>query len=106
MIRRSKELFDRCLFHNLPSIHDHHFARDLRNDPKIMGDHNNCRAQFVLETSHQVEDLGFNSDIESRGWFVSNEHLWITAQSHGNHGTLAHTTTALMWIFVPTPLWH
>src|SRR5215475_9599603 len=60
----------------------------------------------MLEIPHQVEDLGFNSDIESRSRFVSNEHLRVTAQSHGNHGTLTHTTTELMRIFVHTPLWH
>src|SRR5262249_47885699 len=45
-------------------------------------------------------------DIKSRGWFVSNEYFRVTAQSHGNHGPLAHTTTQLMRVFVDTPFWH
>src|SRR6266571_7558234 len=49
VIRLSKELFHRRLFHNLPSIHDHHLARDLSNDPKIMGDHDNRCDKLVLE---------------------------------------------------------
>src|SRR5215470_10043665 len=41
MIRLSKELFYRRLFHHLASIHDHHLARYLSNDAKIVGDHDN-----------------------------------------------------------------
>src|SRR5438067_8928995 len=44
MIRLSKELFYRRLFHHLPSIHDHHLARYLSNDPKNVGNHDDSCA--------------------------------------------------------------
>src|SRR5215471_5515934 len=60
----------------------------------------------MLEVPHQIKNLGFNRDIESCGWFVSNQYLWVTAQSHSNHGTLAHTAAQLVRVFMDTPLWY
>ena len=52
VIRLREELFYRRLFDNLAGIHDHDLARDLSNDTKIVGNHDDSSAQFVLEIAH------------------------------------------------------
>ena len=79
------------VLHDLTQIHHVHHVAQLGNDAQIVRDHQNGRIEFLLELTHQVQDLRFNGHIQRRGGLVRDQQPWIADHGHGDHNALTKT---------------
>ena len=59
--------------HNFPQVHHGDAIGDVFNHPDIMGYEQGAESEFILETVQQVQDLGLNTDIQSRDRFIADK---------------------------------
>ena len=84
------------LLHDAPRIHDRDSRAHTRYHPKIMSDKKDGGRQIFLKITQQLQDLGLDGHIESRGGFVSDQEVGSTRNGHGDHRALLHPTAELV----------
>ena len=78
------------ILNDLARVHNHNVIGNLRDNPKVMGNHHDSGAGFFLELIDQVEDLGLDGNVQCRCRFIADQKLRVTGEGHGDHNTLAH----------------
>ena len=71
----SKHLFSLTIFDDLAAIHHCHMASHAPNDGEVMGDEQDSHAEFALEFTKLLEDLGLDGDIKRRGWLIGDQKV-------------------------------
>ena len=104
MLRGPEQGADRGPLNNMAGVHDGHIVGHLGYDTEVVRDQENGHMGPGLDLAKQVENLGLNGHVEGGGGFVGNEEQWVTRQSHGDHGALAHPPRELMRVFVDARL--
>ena len=67
-----------------------------------MRDPDDTQTNLVAQLLDEFYDLGLDGHIQSRGWFIGDQHGRITSQRHGNHHPLAHSSGKLVRIIPKT----
>ena len=86
------------LFDDNAGIHDIHPVGHGTHHPEIMSDVENRHIVLLLKDLEELQNLGLNGNIQSRGRFVGNHKLGIAGKGHGDHDPLPLTATELMRI--------
>ena len=95
-----EDRFNIGLLDNLANIHHNDFLGHFGDHSHIMGDIHDRHPEFVLERSHQIQDLRFGGHIQGSGRLIGNQQTGSAAQRHGDHSALAHATTQLEGIII------
>ena len=91
-----EDLLHRTLLHHTTGVHDHHVVRHLCDNAQIVGDEHDGGIDLVLQVPQQIQDLGLNGHVQSRGRLIGDDQLGVAGQGHGDHDTLAHTAGQLV----------
>ena len=83
-------------FHRFTRVHHQNIVRHTGNDTQVVGNHNSCRARFILRLIHHLKHLRLNGHIQCGGRLISNQNTRVIRNSHCNHNALAHTAGELM----------
>ena len=73
MAWRVEEIVDRRGLDHLARIHHIDAVAELRDDAEVMGDDEDAAVVVAAELAHQMHDLGFHGDVESRRRLVGDE---------------------------------
>ena len=65
-----------------------------------MGDHDQRRAQVLLQPQQQVEDLGLDGRVERGGGLVGDDELGLEGEGHRDHRALPHAAGELVRVVV------
>ena len=103
MHRIGANVLQRAFFDFVSCVHDQHAVRHLTDCAEVVCDQDNACTVALLKFSQKVEDLRLYSHIQSGGWLISDQDLWVTGQRHRNHHTLTHTPGQLMRVFQYPP---
>src|SRR5690606_11369892 len=95
---RLKNSFHGVAFDNTAEIHHGDIVGHLSYHTEIVSYQHNGHMKSSLKISQKVKDLPLNGDVQSRGWFVSDNQLGVTDKGHGDHRALAQATGQLVRI--------
>ena len=74
------------------------------DDPQVVGDEHDGRAETAVQVPHQIEDLCLDGDIQRRRRFIGHQDLGVQEQARGDHDPLAHAAGEFMRVAVqPRP---
>src|SRR5450756_2868918 len=91
MTRRLEDLFGRRVLDNLAGIRDGDGLCHFSDDGKVVGNDENGHTQLLLKSTHQVQNLRLDGDIERRRGFIRDQELRVRGTSHSYHDPLTHT---------------
>ena len=63
-----------------------------------MGDQHDGGVDLILQVAQQVQNLGLDGHVQSRGGLVGDDQAGIAGQGHGDHDTLTHTAGQLVGV--------
>ena len=69
-----------ALLDDFAVLHDDYPVSEVGDDPHVMGDEENCRAEAVAKVTKQIQNLSLHRDIQRGGWLVGNEQSRVAAQ--------------------------
>ena len=91
-----KNLLCCALLHHTTGVHDHHVVRHLCDNTQVVGDEHDGGIDLVFQIPQQIQDLGLNGHVQSRGRLIGDDQLGVAGQGHSDHDTLAHTAGQLV----------
>jgi hypothetical protein len=65
----------RTEFYNLACIHHSHNVRYLTHDCEVMCNEQEAHLKLFLQILEKIENLGLDSHIKCRRWFIGDEQL-------------------------------
>ena len=86
-----KDLVAAAALHNGSRVHHADAVADIGDDAQIVGNEHDAHMDLILQLLKQLQNLGLNGHVQSRGGLVRDQQLGIAGQCHGDHHTLAHT---------------
>ena len=81
-------------------VHHHDAVGDVGDDPQVVGDEDDRRAEVGLEPPDQLEDLGLDRDVERRRRLVGDQEVGVARERHRDHHPLAHAARELVRVVV------
>src|SRR5690242_1002910 len=105
MTRIREELISRRALDDMAGVHHQNAVGNAGDHAQVVGDEDHRGVQLSAELVNQVQYLRLDCHIERRRRFVSNEQLGVRRNSDGDHDTLPHATTELVWIATNALLW-
>src|SRR5450759_3979592 len=103
MTRRLEDLFGRRVLDNLAGIRDGDGLCHFSDDGKVVGNDENGHTQLLLKSTHQVQNLRLDGDIERRRGFIRDQEFRVRRQCHGDHDPLTHAAAHLMRVLAEAP---
>ena len=91
-----ENLLGGALLHHAAGVHDHHVVGHLGDNTQVVGDQHDGGIDLILQAAKQVQDLGLDGHVQSRGGLIGDDQAGIAGQSHSDHDTLAHTAGQLV----------
>ena len=91
---------DAALFHNYTRIHHIDPIAQLANHSQIVGNKNQRKSEFLLQTRDQLKNLCLRGNIQRCGRFVTDHQLGVSRQRHCNHNTLVHSAGQFKGILI------
>src|SRR2546429_1247931 len=104
MSRVRVDLLDRSEFDEMTGVQHADVVGHLRDDPEVMADEQDRRADLVHEFLHEGEHLRLNRDVEGARGLVGDQQGGLGAQRDGDHDPLAHPSGELVGIQVQNRL--
>ena len=74
-----EDVVDRAVLDGLPAVHHEDVVGDLGDHAEVVGDHDDRRAELLLQVAHQVEDLRLHRHVERGGRLVGDQQLGVAA---------------------------
>lgn len=96
----SKQRRGRIVLLHLAVLHHIDIVGELPDNRQIMGDEDHRHAKPLLQIANEIENLCLHGHVERRGRLISNQHVRVVGESHGNHDTLALPARELMRILI------
>ncbi|MNV03149.1 hypothetical protein D3C71_934020 [compost metagenome] len=78
--------------------HDHDAVSDLGDDAHVVRDEEHRHADFALQVSDQVDDLGLHRHVQRGGRLVGDQQLRPAGKRHRDHHALAHAAGQIAWV--------
>src|SRR2546422_61968 len=104
MSRVRVDLLDRSEVDEMTGVQPADVVGHLRDDPEVMADEQDRRADLVHEFLHEGEHLRLNRDVEGARGLVGDQQGGLGAQRDGDHDPLAHSSGELVGIQVQNRL--
>ena len=95
-----EDLVSSALLADGAGVHNDDLVTHLGHNAQVMGDHDNCHAQFLLQLLHELQDLGLDGHVQSGGGLIGNQNIGLAGQGHGDHNSLAHAAGKLEGILL------
>ena len=104
MQRKVEDRVGGSLLDHPSGIHHRHAVGHFGDRAHVMGDHQDRRAELLLDVVEQLEDLRLHGDVQRRGRLVGDQQLRPAADRHRDHHPLAHAARQLVRIAARAPL--
>ncbi|HLH07833.1 MAG TPA: hypothetical protein VKW78_11400 [Terriglobales bacterium] len=101
---RIVELRGRRYFHDAAEIHNGDAVTHPSDEPQIMRYQQDGHAVPLAELEQKVHDLGLNRYVQRCCWLIGDQEFGPAGKRHGDHHSLAQTTTKLVRIGLQHPL--
>jgi hypothetical protein len=88
MLGRAEHLVHVPLFDHLSPVHDDNPVGEVGYDAHAVRDQHDRCAQPGPQLPQQLEDPGLNRHVQRRCRLVSDDHLWVARDRHGDHHPL------------------
>ena len=98
VLRIFHHLVHGSLLHDAPGVHDGDATAKLGGHAQVVGDQDDGSAMLLVDTAHQIQDLGLDGDIQGGGRLVGQQEGRAAHQADGDQGTLLHATRKLVWV--------
>src|SRR5581483_5488694 len=82
--------------HDLPAVHDRHPPADAGDDAEVVRDQQDGQPQPLLDLVDQLEDLGLDRHVQSRGRLVGDQELRLAGERHRDQDALPLTARELV----------
>ena len=103
MNRRTHDVAQAALLHDLAGIHDGDAVADFDGDADIVGHENHRHAELALQFAQQQQDLDLHRGVQRRGRLVGQQDFRLAGQGECDHCALPHAATHFVRIGVEAP---
>ncbi|CPN80989.1 Uncharacterised protein [Bordetella pertussis] len=83
-----------------PAVHDRHARAHALDQPDVVADEDHAQAALHPQLIQQVQDAGFDRDVERGGRLVEQQQVGRAGQRRGDHDALLHAAGQLVRIGV------
>ena len=84
------DIVHRAGFHGLAGVHHHDVVGHAGHHAKVVRDHHDGGAGFLLRGVQHLEDLGLDGDVQGRRRLIRDEDPRVVGDGDGDHHALAH----------------
>jgi len=77
-------------------VEDADASAHLRDDSEVVADEEDCGVELSLQLRDEVEHLGLDRRVETRGRLVEDEECRVLRQRHRDHDALLHSARELV----------
>ena len=91
-------------FHDLPRVHHRHPVGHIGHHAQVVGDEDDGEVVALLDLVDELQNLGLDGHIQSRGGLVADQDLRVAGQGNGNNNALAHAAGELEGVLVEADL--
>ena len=100
MHRIPEDFLRLAVLHDLACVHNRNPIRHVGHDAQIVRDKDNGKMSLLLDLIDQLQNLGLNGHVQSRGRLVADQNIRICRQCDSNHDSLPHAAGKLKRILV------
>src|SRR5207248_1337255 len=87
-----------ALLDDLARVHDGDAVAGLRNDPEVVRDQQERRAEALLQIGEDAQDLRLHDHVERRRRLVGDEQRRMKDECERDHDALPHPTREPVWV--------